>query len=49
MEGTIASRAGDRPGAILAYERYLLLRRDPEPIMVPQRDSVVAELAALKR
>jgi tetratricopeptide (TPR) repeat protein len=49
MEGTIASLAGDRSGAILAYERYLLLRRDPEPIMVPQRDSVVAELAALKR
>ena len=49
LEGRIAAAAGDRPGAILAYERYLLLRRDPEPVMIPQRDSVVAELAALKR
>lgn len=48
LEGKIAAKAGDRPGAILAYERYLLLRRDPEPVMVPQRDSVVSELAALR-
>jgi hypothetical protein len=48
LEGKIAAKAGDRPGAILAYERYLLLRRDPEPVMKPQRDSVVAELAALR-
>jgi eukaryotic-like serine/threonine-protein kinase len=49
LEGKIAEKAGDRPGAILAYERYLLLRRDPEPVMKPQRDSVVAELAAIMR
>ena len=49
LEGKIAARAGDRAGALKAYEQYLLLRRDPEPVMVPQRDSVVAELAALKR
>ena len=49
LEGKIAAKAGDRPGAILAYERYLLLRHNPEPVMQPQRDSVVAELAALKR
>jgi hypothetical protein len=48
LEGKIASKAGDRSGAILAYEQYLLLRRDPEPVMKPQRDSVVAELAALR-
>ena len=48
LEGKIAAKAGDRSGAILAYERYLLLRRDPEPVMIPQRDSVVAELAALR-
>jgi tetratricopeptide (TPR) repeat protein len=49
LEGKIAAKAGDVPGAITAYERYLLLRHDPEPIMIPQRDSAVAELAALKR
>jgi serine/threonine-protein kinase len=48
LEAKIAAKAGDRPGAILAYERYLLLRRDPEPVMTPQRDSAVAELAALR-
>jgi hypothetical protein len=49
LEGKIAAKAGDMPGAILAYERYLRLRHDPEPVKKPQRDSVVAELAALKR
>jgi tetratricopeptide (TPR) repeat protein len=49
LEGKIAAKTGDRAGAILAYQRYLRLRRDPEAVMKPQRDSVVAELAALER
>ena len=47
IEGRLAARVGDRSGAILAYQRYLILRRDPEPSLIPQRDSVVAELSAL--
>ena len=38
-----------RDGAIYAYERYLMLRRNPDAALLPQRDSVIAELAALKR
>jgi serine/threonine-protein kinase len=49
LEGRIAAKAGDKGGAILAYERYLRMRANAEPSKVPQRDSVVAELAALKR
>ncbi len=48
-EGRIAAKAGDRAGAITAYERYLVLRKNPDPALVPQRDSVIAELAALRR
>jgi hypothetical protein len=39
--------AGERAAAADAYRRYLALRRDPEPAMMPQRDSVRAELAAI--
>ena len=47
IEGRLAARVGDRAGAIQAYQRYLILRRDPEPSMIPKRDSVIAELTAL--
>lgn len=49
IEGRIAAKAGDKAGAVLAYERYLRMRVNAEPSKVPQRDSVIAELAALKR
>lgn len=48
-EGRLAALAGDAPAAIRAYRRYLVLRRDAEPALMPQRDSVVAELARLER
>jgi tetratricopeptide (TPR) repeat protein len=47
LEGNLAALAGDRPTAIRAYRRYLMLRADPEPSMIPQRDSVVAALKAI--
>ena len=47
LEGQLCSRTGDAAGARLAYRRYLLLRASPEPALVPQRDSVVAELRRL--
>jgi len=34
-------------GAVRAYRHYLALRADPEPALVPQRDSVRAALGAL--
>ena len=49
QEGRWAAQAGDIAGAIEAYEHYLLWRGDPEPALVPQRDSVRAELAAISR
>jgi hypothetical protein len=48
LEGRYAALAGDRAGAVRAYEHYLALREDPEPPWRARRDSVVAELAALK-
>ena len=48
VEGRLAALAGDRAGAVRAYVHYLALREDPEPPWRAQRDSVVAELAALK-
>ncbi|MGH7629392.1 MAG: hypothetical protein ACREOF_08370, partial [Gemmatimonadales bacterium] len=48
-EGRLAALTGDRAGAVAAYNRYLRLRFDPEPRLRPQRDSVLAELAALER
>jgi hypothetical protein len=49
QEGRWAALAGDTASAIQAYEHYLLWRANPEPSMIPQRDSVRAELAALRR
>jgi len=49
QEGRWAAQAGDIASAIEAYEHYLLWRGDPEPALVPQRDSVLAELAGISR
>ena len=46
-EGRLAALAGDRPGAIRAYERYLDLRTDPDPEISAQVDAVRAALARL--
>jgi len=46
-EARIAARLGDRRGAIRAYDHYLALRSDPEPRLVPQRDSARAEMNRL--
>jgi hypothetical protein len=45
--GRLATRAGERETAADAYRSYLALRQEPEPAMVPQRDSVRAELAGV--
>jgi hypothetical protein len=47
--GRLAAIVGDTAGAIRAYDHYLTLRTDPDPVLQPQRDSVLAELAALVR
>ena len=47
QEGRLAALAGDTTGARWAFDRYLTLRTDPDSVFVPQRDSVVAERAAL--
>jgi serine/threonine-protein kinase len=46
-EGRLAEMLGDTAGAIRAYRHYLSLRAEPEPALVPQRDSVRATLGAL--
>ncbi len=48
-EGRLAALLGDTTTAIRAYRRYLDFRRDAEPALIPQRDSVRAELARLLR
>jgi hypothetical protein len=48
QEGRLAAMVGDTTGAIRAYEHYLTLRTNPDQPLLPQRDSVVAELAALE-
>lgn len=47
-EGRLAALTGDTAGAVRAYRHYLTLRPDPEPSLVPQRDSVRAELGRLE-
>jgi hypothetical protein len=46
-EGRLAAMTGDTAAAIKAYERYLTVRDDPDPVLQPVVDSVRAELAAL--
>jgi hypothetical protein len=46
-EGHLAAATGDRAGAIRAYQRYLMLRYDPEPSVQPVVDQVRRDLAAL--
>lgn len=47
-EGRWSALAGDTASAIRAFERYLMLRENPEPVLVPERDSIRAELARLR-
>ncbi len=46
-EGRLPALTGDREGAMRAYRHYLALRSDPEPALIPQRDSVRVELEKL--
>jgi hypothetical protein len=48
-EGRWAVLAGDTTAAIAAFRHYLLWRESPEPVLIPERDSVRAELAALEQ
>ncbi len=48
MEGRLAALVGDTVAAVRAYRRYLNMRRYAEPVLIPQRDSVQAELARLE-
>jgi DNA-binding SARP family transcriptional activator/TolB-like protein len=48
-EGRLAARLGDNAGAIRAYEHYLALRSNPEPVLSAERDSIRAEVSRLKR
>jgi serine/threonine-protein kinase len=47
LQGRLAAAAGDTSAAIRAYRDYLVLRSHPEPVLVPQRDSVRSELEVL--
>ena len=49
QEGRLAALVGDNAGAKRAYDEYLLLRTAPDAPFRPQRDSVIAERAALER
>ena len=46
-EGRLAARNGEREAAIRAYRAFLWWYADPEPSLIPRRDSVRAELDAL--
>jgi tRNA A-37 threonylcarbamoyl transferase component Bud32/tetratricopeptide (TPR) repeat protein len=48
FEARLAATTGQRARAINAYETYLRMRTNPDPVFVPQRDSARAELAALQ-
>lgn len=48
-EGRLAAAVGDTSAAVAAYKRYLQVRGDPEPVLLPQRDSVRAELRRLQK
>lgn len=46
-EGRLAALTGDTAGAINAYQHYLTLRTDPDPVLQPDVDAVRSALAAL--
>lgn len=48
LEGELAARLGDRAGAERAWRHYLFLRANPDPALIPQRDSVRAALERLR-
>lgn len=48
-EGKLAARLGYRAEAVRAYEHFLALRTDPEPVFRPQRDSIRAEVDRLRK
>jgi hypothetical protein len=47
-ECRLAAAAGDRDGGTRACRHYLFLRSAPDPALIPQRDSVRAELSRLE-
>ena len=48
FEGRLATAVGDTAGAVRAYRDYLVLRANPDSVLMPQRDSVRSELGALE-
>jgi len=48
LEGDFAAEMGDREAAIGAYTKYLRLRSDPDPALIPERDRVRRALAELE-
>ncbi len=48
-EGRLALAAGDTAGARVAWRRYLELRADPDPALVPERDRIRRLLEDLGR
>jgi hypothetical protein len=46
-EGRLAARAGDRAGAIRAYQHYLVLRTHPDPVLLPEVQRIREELTGL--
>jgi eukaryotic-like serine/threonine-protein kinase len=48
-EGRLALRTGDTTGAMKAFNHYLVLRSDPEPGLIPRRDSIRAIVASVER
>ena len=48
LEGDLAALVGDRAGAERAWRQYLFMRANPDPALIPQRDSVRAALGRLQ-
>ena len=49
LEARFAAATGDKDRALQAYRKYLALRNDPDPALIPQADSVRAEYERLLR
>jgi hypothetical protein len=47
-EGRLAALTGDTAAAVEAFRQFLALWADPEPRLVPRRDSIRAQLAKLE-